>query len=133
MAHRKGLTSISLAQVMAFIGVILAGYFVVGFGKVALIGHQLRNTKAELQAEVAALEAEVADLEAQKEYVQSDAYIEESARNEFKMSRPGDQVIAPMYEQPRESNPPEESEPQEPATSEPVEPWRAWGRLFFAQ
>ncbi|MFQ5594167.1 MAG: septum formation initiator family protein [Anaerolineae bacterium] len=129
MARRRGISSVSLAQVMAFIGLILAGYFLVGFGKVALVGHQLRNTKAELQAEVTALEEEVADLEAEKSFVQTDEYIEQAAREEYKMSRPGDQVVVPLFQD--EGTAASQSPP--PARSMPSEPWRAWWRLFFDQ
>ncbi|MFQ5856817.1 MAG: septum formation initiator family protein [Anaerolineae bacterium] len=133
MARKKGLSSISLAQVMAFIGLILAGYFIVGFGKVALVGHQLRNTKAALQAEVAGLEEEVADLEVQKAFVQTDAYVEQAAREEYKMSRPGDKVIVPMFHEEDETRAQEAPQPREPTSPTPSEPWRAWWELFFGR
>jgi len=130
MARKRGFSSISLAQVMAFIGLILAGYFLVGFGKVALVGHQLRNSKAALQAEVAALEQDVADLEAEKAFVQTDEYIEQAAREEFKMSRPGDQVVVPLFEDDEVI-----SSQQAPQSAPPAltEPWRAWWALFFGK
>lgn len=133
MTRRKGLSSISLAQVMVFISLVLAGYFIISFGKVALVSHQLRNTKAALQAEVAALEEEVAALEAQKEFVQTDRYIEQAAREEYKMSRPDDQVIVPIFPEESEVNAREESASREPVapTAEEKEPWRAWWDLFF--
>jgi cell division protein FtsB len=134
MARRKGLSSLSLAQVFAFIGVILAGYFVVGFGRVALVGHEVRSTKADLQAEVDKLAGEVAALEDRKAYVQTDEYIEKAAREEYKLSRPGDQVIVPMYEADNADNadglvPP--AEPTQLQMQESVEPWQAWWDLFF--
>ncbi|MFQ5342730.1 MAG: septum formation initiator family protein [Anaerolineae bacterium] len=128
MARKRGFSSISLAQVMAFIGLILAGYFLVGFGKVALVGHQLRSSKAELQAEVAALEKDVADLEAEKAFVQTDEYIEQAAREEYKMSRPGDQVVVPLFEDDEVVS--SQKAPQS-APPTPGEPWRAWWALFF--
>ncbi|RME42122.1 MAG: septum formation initiator family protein [Chloroflexi bacterium] len=133
MARKKTLSSISLAQVAAFVGIILAGYFIIGFGKVALVGHQLRGTKAHLEAQVAALEQEVAGLEATKEFVQTDAYIEQAAREEYKMSRPGDQVIVPLFED--EAAPPQQkvAEPARPASPAPTEPWQAWWDLFFGE
>lgn len=134
MARRKGLSSLSLAQVIAFIGVILAGYFVVGFGRVALVGHELRSTKADLQSEVDELAGDVTALEDRKAYVQTDEYIEKAAREEYKLSRPGDQVIVPMYEAENADNADGTAQPAErakPQTREPVEPWQAWWDLFF--
>lgn len=118
----------------AFIGLILAGYFMVGFTKVALVGHELRQTKAQLQAEVAELEDSVATLEAQKQYVQSDAYVEEEARKGLKMSQPGDEVIVPLFKE--EGTPSQASAPPPPSqsssTPDPTEaPWQAWWNLFF--
>lgn len=130
MARKRGFSSISLAQVMAFIGLILAGYFLVGFGKVALVGHQLRSSKAALQAEVAALEKDVADLEAKKAFVGTDEYIEQAAREEYKMSRPGDQVVVPVFEDEEVSS---SQQTRQPAPPTPTEPWRGWWALFFGK
>lgn len=130
MAHKKGLTSISLTQVVAFVGLILASYFVVGFGKVALIGHQLRDTKAQLQSGVEALSADVSDLEVQRDYVESEAYVERAAREEFKMSQPGDQVVVPLYEAGKE----QATRPTSAAAVQsPPAPWQEWWALFFDQ
>jgi cell division protein FtsB len=129
MARRKALSSLSLAQVIAFIGVILAGYFVVGFGRVALVGHELRASKANLQTQVDELAAQVTTLEDRKAYVQTDEYIEKAAREEYKLSRPGDQVIVPMYETEKPDVPTQSVQP--PPVPEPVEPWQAWWDLFF--
>jgi cell division protein FtsB len=133
MARKKGLSSLSLARVLAFIGLILAGYFIVGFGKVALVGFQLRNTKAGLQAEVISLEEQVADLEAQKAFVQTDAYVEQAAREEYKMSRPGDQVVVPMFPDEGATAAQETRLREQPASPMPTEPWRAWWELFFGR
>lgn len=135
MIRRRSFSSVSVAQIMAFIGLILVGYFVIGFTRVALISHQLRNTKAELEAEVAALQEEVATLEAQKAFVQTDEYIEQAAREEFKLSRPGDQVVVPIFPEEERVAPQETAQPQvpQPATPTPQEPWQAWWELFFGQ
>jgi len=133
MARKKGLSSISLAQIVAFVGIILAGYFIIGFAKVALSGYQLRETKAELQQEVTGLAQEVSGLEKQIDYVQTDDYVEEAARQEFKMSKAGDKVVAPIYEDEAAPAVQAEPQPQEPATSTPTEPWQAWWELFFDQ
>lgn len=133
MPRKKGVSPISLAQVMAIIGLILAGYFIISFGKVALIGHKLRQTKARLQAEVTALQAEVTELETKKAFVQTDAYVEQAAREEYKMSRPGDQVVVPMFQQEETAPLQATPQPEQPAPSAPREPWRAWWELFFGR
>ena len=131
MSRRRGLTSISLAQVMAFIGLILAGYFIVGFARVAVMAHQLKNEKAQLQAEVAAIDRDIAELEAKKEYVQSDEYVERAAREELKMSREGDQVFAPVFETSENKSDLSQAELREPAAPVSKEPWQAWFELLF--
>lgn len=131
MARKKGFSPISLTQVMTFVGLILAGYFIFSFAKVALVGYQLRNIKADLQDGVATLEEEVAGLEAKAAYVESDAYIEEYAREDLGMSRPGDHVIVPEYQPDGETQIQQPTEPVEPAELEPKQPWQAWWELFF--
>lgn len=134
MAHKQSFSSTPLIQIMAFIGLIVAGYFIFAFGRVALVGYQLRNTKATLQAEVSALEAKVAELESRKTFIQTDEYIEQAAREEYKMSRPGDQVIVPIFrEEDDTGGAKEESAPEELSVPQPQEPWEAWRDLFFGQ
>lgn len=119
---------------MGFIGLILAGYFVVGFSRVALLGHELRQTRADLQAEVDDLADDVVALENRKAYVQTDEYIEKAAREEYKLSRPGDQVIVPMYETDAAESvedTAQASEAAQPQVQKSVEPWQAWWDLFF--
>jgi cell division protein FtsL len=120
-------------QIAAFFGLVLAGYIIFSFGKVAIVSYQLRVTEAELQVEVNALSEEVARLEAQKEYVQTDDYVERAAREEFKMSRTGDRVIVPMIESGESSTPDESGVLKKPAAPSSLAPWQAWWALFFDQ
>ena len=140
MVRNKSLSTLSLVQVLAFVGLLLAIYFTYSFAKVALVGYQLRQTKEKLREEVAALQAEVAELEATKTYVQTDEYIEQAAREEFKMSRPGDQVVVPLFPSGGNSTTGGSSTAQssageitQPAPVRVDSPWQAWWALFFAQ
>lgn len=62
-------------------------------------------------------------------YVDSDEYVEEWARQEAHMARPGDHVIVPL--------PPGNIQPTPTPlvlpTLEPVKPWEVWWALFFGE
>jgi len=118
-----------VAQVVAFVGLILAAYFIVGFARVTLASYRARALKAKLEAEVAELEAQITELREKLEYVQTDEYVEEAARTELRMARPGDRPVVPLFR----------GEAVGPAvtgvpTAKPeprIPPWRAWWLVFF--
>ncbi len=62
-------------------------------------------------------------------YVDSDEYVEEWARQEAHMARPGDHVIVPL--------PPENVQPTPTPLVlpiiEPAKPWEVWWALFFGE
>ncbi len=134
MAHKaKGSSSSSaiVAQVVAFIGLILAAYFLVGFARVTLASYRARALKAKLEAEVTALEGDITKLQKKLEYVQTDEYVEEAARTEFRMVRPGDRPVVPLFRG-KAVGPAITGVPAaQPAPKIP--PWRAWWLVFFDQ
>jgi len=65
----------------------------VDFGQRAARGYQVRRAEEKLSVQVEALTKAHDALLARLDYVQSDAYIEEVARNELKWSKPGETVV----------------------------------------
>jgi len=99
-----------------FLGCLLiAGYFVYTAAVGAYRTHQLAEEKANAQQEVTALENKKKYLEAVRDYVASDAYVEQQARRQLGYVRDGEVpfvVVGPPLEE----------------SAEPTGEW--WQRLF---
>lgn len=80
-----------------------------------------------VKTQVAAQVATQQYLKTRIAYVDSDEYVEEWARQEAHMARPGDHVIVPL---PPENVQPTTMPPVSP-TIEPAKPWEVWWALFF--
>jgi cell division protein FtsB len=92
----------------------------------------LQQTYDEVSAEIERLRQEQADLIVERDYVRSDAYVEQWARDEGKMVRPGEVLIVPVPSSTDVETAPDESQIIEVETSAPPpEPWRVWWELFF--
>lgn len=94
---------------------VIAGYFVYTAAVGALRTHQLSEDNARARQEVTALEAKKKYLEAVRDYVASDAYVEQQARRQLGYVRDGEVpfiVISPPLQE----------------SAKPTGEW--WQRLF---
>lgn len=92
----------------------------------------LQQTYEEVSAEIERLRQEQADLIVERDYVRSDAYVEQWARDEGKMVRPGEVLIVPVPSSTDVEVAPDDSQIVEVETSAPApESWRVWWELFF--
>ncbi len=82
---------ITFAMIIAF-GLILA----INFSSRIAAGQPLQEAYREVEAEVEQLQAEQATLTTQRDYSQSDAYVEQWARGEGKMIRDGETLVVPV-------------------------------------
>jgi cell division protein FtsB len=118
---------IMFAAILA-IGLILA----INFSSRITAGQPLQEAYDQVQAEIEALQQEQAALLVERDYVESDAYVEQWARDEGKMIRTGEVLIIPVpsgtgieptpipqFDVPVETTPPE------------PESWMLWWSLFF--
>lgn len=121
---------ITFAMIIAF-GLILA----INFSSRIAAGQPLQEAYREVEAEVEQLQAEQATLTAQRDYSQSDAYVEQWARGEGKMIRDGETLVVPVPagDAPNAGEPtppPTPSIPFENSNPQP-ENWMVWWSLFF--
>ena len=128
MAATRKRSSVSVTQFIALIVVTIALSLVVDLGrKVALYRH-LQREEARLEQEIELRKARQDDLQSFKERVQTDEFVDEWARREWKMLKPGETGVVPMLpEAPLvpQSNPQEESDSSEgPRRKE-------WWQLLF--
>jgi cell division protein FtsB len=108
--------AVGVAAVISFVAV---GGLVWGLGQQVVRARQMRVEEVRLERAVAAKRAHHDDLVAQLEYVQSDAYVEQWARKDAKMARPGEVVVVvpkesgtePVVDAPSASTVDSESQP----------------------
>jgi cell division protein FtsB len=79
--------------VVAVIVIAVVGGLVWAFGQQLMRARQMRAEEMRLERSVAAEQARHDELVAQLEYVQSDEYVEQWAREDAKMARPGEVVV----------------------------------------
>ena len=129
---RKQRSQISSVQVMfaaiLSIGLILA----INFSARIAASQPLQAAYSRVSSEIATLQVQQAQLTSQRDYVLSDAYVEQWARSDGKMVRPGEVLVIPVPSS------------ADAATVEPVivpesvqlaedqqPPWVVWWQLFF--
>ena len=110
----------------------IAIFFVLAFGGKALESYRLRRHNDELRQEIAELEQETAELEARLTYVQSAEYVEQVAREQYKLVKPGEKLIIPIPRQgPLVVTTPTPSLPtSEDVAEQTASYWPAWWALL---
>ncbi len=77
------------------IALAIVGGLVWGFGQQLALARQMRAEEMRLEQAVAAEQTRHDDLVALMEYIESDEYVEHWAREETKMTRPGEVAVVP--------------------------------------
>jgi len=92
---------ISWGRIVAVVVVTIVLFLAVDFGRRAIDAYRLSRVVATLEEEVAAMRAENEALKERLEYVDTDAYIEEAAREKLRWVQPGDTavIVLPSEEQ----------------------------------
>lgn len=129
--RRDQLSSMQLmiAAILA-IGLLLA----INFSSRIAAGQPLQQLYGQVQAEIDHLRREQAELIAERDFVRSDAYVEQWARDEGKMVRSGEVLVVPVpsANTPRSQGQTaaQQSVPVQTTPRDP-EPWQVWWALFF--
>ena len=116
---------ISRRQFALVIGLAVVGVLAVAFGRLTLIGYELRRESQDTRDEIAALQTENKALQEQLDYWQSDQGLEELARQELGWARPGETLVVVV---PTGGASSAASSPPEPIEGPPN--WLRWWRLF---
>lgn len=119
---------LSLPQVLVLVGVVVAIYIGVDLNHRAQTGRLIQANELALEEKMALESTRQIELLATRDYVNSDAYIADYARNEAGMVLPGEKRIVPLQI---------ESAPVPTAIASPTpdpaydaRQWQAWWRLF---
>ena len=118
---------IMFAAILA-IGLILA----INFSTRITDSRPLQEYYQSVQAEIEELQQEYDALLAEADYAKSDVFVEQWARQEGKMVRPGEVLVIPLSVAPQVEATPTLQPFIEMQTSPPTpEPWTLWWALFF--
>ena len=128
----KSLSLISGTQFVAIVVLTIAIFLIVDFGRRTTAGYYVSQAEQRLLNEIQAELDRRQELTERRDYVASDTYVEEWAREQAHMIRPGDQpVILVTTEAPRPA--PRVTTPQAAPAANDVPNWYYWWELFFAE
>ena len=132
-ARKRRVPGISLLQFGAIVTATLALSLLVGFAYKMNSYAQVRERAQLIQERHDEVQAEHDWLLARKAYVQTNEYAEKVAREEFRWSRYGDQLVSVhMLALPTPTPIPTATSPASNTPGSPTVPqWEAWYRLFF--
>ncbi len=129
---RKRTGQLSGLQIM--FAAILAIGLILGLNFTSLVaaGQPLSVLYQQVTDEIDRLEREQSDLIRERDYVQSDSYVETWAHDEGKMVRPGEVLIVPVPSANNlQTTPVAELEIASQTTPPQAENWQLWWSLFF--
>lgn len=130
--ERKRTSQLSGLQIM-FAAILAIGLILgLNFTRLFSAGQPLQQTYNQLTSEITQLEKDQADLTRERDYVQSDDYVESWARDEGKMVLPGEHLVIPVGSQSASEVTPEPVQQAAVQTTPPDPPkWQLWWALFF--
>jgi cell division protein FtsB len=130
MSKAKRRRTVPFTEIVTIIVATMAISMIVDFGRKATANYRVRNEESRLEQEIAAERAKHEALLARREYVQTDEYVEQVAREEFKWVKPGEVVVVPVPLK-REPLPTPQSPSAPTGLLEAESHWQEWWELFF--
>ncbi|MBC7251902.1 MAG: septum formation initiator family protein [Anaerolineae bacterium] len=132
MPEDRRSTRLSLIQFLAIIAVTLSLSLIVDFGRKATASYRVRQNEIKLAQEVAELEARQQALKERKALLQSDAFVEQWARQEMHLVRSGETAVMPVIPRPVQSAKTQEGrQPVEGVEEQELPCWQVWWALFM--
>ncbi len=121
----RGRLAVGIIVVLAL---FVVGGLVLGFGQQLMLAREMRMEENRLEQAVATAQACRDELDTLSEQVESDEYVECWAREEAKMSKPGEVVVIPVV---TSEGPTPEAQQEESPTPEPRSFWSEFWELLF--
>lgn len=103
MTRKRQQGLISWGRIVAVVVATIALFLAADFGRRALDAYRLSRVVSALEEDVAAMRAENEALKERLEYVNTDAYIEEAAREKLQWAKPGDTVVRTLFSEDKEA------------------------------
>jgi cell division protein FtsB len=119
---------LSLPQILVLVAVVIVIYIGVDLNHRAQTGRLIQANELSLQEQLALESTRQIELMATREFVESDAYVADYARNEASMVLPGEKRIVPLQSESMPVLTPVATSTPDPAYD--ARAWQAWWRLF---
>ncbi|MFQ5874659.1 MAG: septum formation initiator family protein [Dehalococcoidia bacterium] len=103
MTRKRQQGLISWGRIVAVVVVTIALFLAADFGRRAIDAYRLGRAVAALEEEVAAMKTDNKALKERLEYVSTDAYIEEAAREKLRWVEPGDTAVILLSREDKEA------------------------------
>ena len=131
MIRSKDPPLISGTQFAAIVVLTITLFLIIDLGRRTTAGYYVsqaeKNLKAEIRAELALKQKLIERLE----YVKTDEFVEQWAREQARMVRPGDRPLILVPSVPSSGQAVVVQPPKVAHTAEPAPNWHHWWRLFF--
>jgi len=128
MAAVRKRSSVSVTQFIVLIAATIALSLIVDLGRKVVLYRHLRQEEARLEREIELERARQDYLEKFKERIQTEEFVDEWARREWKMLKPGERGVVPLL--PGVPSVSETYPPEEGASGKGSH-WQEWWKLFF--
>jgi cell division protein FtsB len=119
---------LSLPQLLILASIVFGVYIGFDLNRRALAGAQMETNETAMIEKVNLEKTRQVELVMTREYVKSDAYVEDYARNEAGQLKPGENRIVPLLGEVTPVATPIPTATPDPAYD--ARPWQAWWRLF---
>lgn len=119
---------LTLPQIIAVLALVAALFIGLDLNRRAQAGREIGGSERALGADVAAEETRQVELRSTLEYVNSEAYVEQYAREEAGLIQPGERRVVPLL---LDTTPiPTAAPTPTPDPAYDARPWQAWWRLL---
>lgn len=131
MTKKRPGPKVPIAQFIAVIALSISIFLVIDFGRRAAANYRIQREAQRLSQDVESVRQQQKQLLAWRSYVASDLYVEEVARKELRLARPGETVVIIMPT-PEAVAVTTTVEPLPEAAAPIIQtPTEAWWHLFF--
>ena len=131
MIRSKDPPLISGTQFAAIVVLTITLFLIVDLGRRTTAGYYVSQAEKNLKTEIRAELALKQELIERLEYVKTDAFVEQWAREQARMVRPGDRPLIIVTPAAPSGEPFVVQPPNAASSTEPVPNWHHWWRLFF--
>ncbi len=128
---KKRTPQFPLTHFIAIVIITISVFLVVGFARRTANTYKTKSEAFRLEEEVAVARARQESLQARLRYAQSDDYVEEIARSQFKWAQPGDTVVVVMATPRAVPDSAPDAQPAGTDAAPPRSTWKVWWLVFF--
>jgi cell division protein FtsB len=126
---QKRTLDLPLAQFLAIIVLTISVFLIIDFGRRTAASFRIRQERDRLAAQLVRIKTHQAELYARRDYVLTEEYVAQVARQQLKWSLPGETAVVILTNSGPAPGPPASEKPS-PFSGPPDTPLEAWWNLL---